>query len=66
MRNFFSNKSQISMIKKALKKSEQDPFLYETSEIIKLKSSLRNLRDKEEQDRQLLNRGFGYDKTIES
>ena len=54
------------MIKKALRKSDQDPFLYETSEIIKLKSSLRNLRDKEEQDRQLLNRGFGYDKTIKS
>jgi len=49
------------MIKKALKKSEKDPFLYETSEIIKLKTSLRDLREKEEKERQFQNGGFGYD-----
>ncbi len=49
------------MIKKALKASEQDPFLYKDEELIKLKTSLRNIREKKEQQRQATNGGFGYD-----
>ena len=60
-RNFFSYDSQIKMIKKALKASEQDPFLYKDEEIIKLKTSLRKLREKVESTRQFNNGGFGYD-----
>ena len=58
---FFSAKTQIYGIKKALKASERDPFLYNDEEIIKLKTSLRNLRDEEEKTRQIQNGGFGYD-----
>ena len=61
MQKFFSDKSQISLIKKALKKSELDPFLYKDEEIIKLKTSLRKLREKVESTRQFNNGGFGYD-----
>ena len=60
-RNFFSYASQIKMIKKALKASERDPFLYKDEELIKLKTSLRNIREKQEQQRQATNGGFGYD-----
>ncbi len=60
-RNFFSYDSQIKMIKKALKASERDPFLYKDEELIKLKTSLRNIREKQEQQRQATNGGFGYD-----
>ena len=52
---------QISLIKKALKKSESDPFLYKDEEIIKLKTSLRDLREKVESTRRFNNGGFGYD-----
>ena len=58
---FFSAKTQIYGIKKALKASERDPFLYTDEELIKLKTSLRNLRDEEEKTRQIQNGGFGYD-----
>tara|TARA_B100001250_G_scaffold366152_1_gene347362 strand:+ start:17880 stop:18065 length:186 start_codon:yes stop_codon:yes gene_type:complete len=58
---FFSSKTQIFGIKKALKASERDPFLYTDEELIKLKTSLRNLRDEEEKTRQIQNGGFGYD-----
>ena len=61
MQKFFSDKTQISLIKKALKKSELDPFLYKDEEIIKLKTSLRKLREKVESTRQFNNGGFGYD-----
>ena len=61
MRKFFSDKSQIRLIKKALKKSESDPFLYKDEEIIKLKTSLRDLREKVESTRRFNNGGFGYD-----
>ena len=61
MQKFFSDKAQISLIKKALKKSELDPFLYKDEEIIKLKTSLRKLREKVESTRQFNNGGFGYD-----
>tara|TARA_B100000131_G_scaffold161161_1_gene155977 strand:- start:512 stop:700 length:189 start_codon:yes stop_codon:yes gene_type:complete len=61
MQKFFSDKTQISLIKKALKKSESDPFLYKDEEIIKLKTSLRKLREKVESTRQFNNGGFGYD-----
>ena len=61
MQKFFSDKIQISLIKKALKKSESDPFLYKDEEIIKLKTSLRKLREKVESTRQFNNGGFGYD-----
>ena len=61
MQKFFSDKIQISLIKKALKKSELDPFLYKDEEIIKLKTSLRKLREKVESTRQFNNGGFGYD-----
>ena len=58
---FFSAKTQIYGIKKALKASERDPFLYNDEEIIKLKNSLRKLREEQEQTRQIQNGGFGYD-----
>ncbi len=61
MRKFFSPKSQIRLIKKALKKSEDQPFLYKDEEIHKLKTSLRKLQDEVEQTRQARNGGFGYD-----
>ena len=61
MRKFFSPKGQIRLIKKALKASERDPFLYEDKEIIKLKTSLKKLRDELESERQFQNGGFGYD-----
>tara|TARA_B100001250_G_scaffold8141_1_gene6858 strand:+ start:5695 stop:5886 length:192 start_codon:yes stop_codon:yes gene_type:complete len=61
MRKFFSSKGQIRLIKKALKASERDPFLYEDKEIIKLKTSLKKLRDDVESERQFQNGGFGYD-----
>ena len=61
MRKFFSPKSQISLIKKALKASDKDPFLYKEEEIIKLKTSLRDLREQVESTRQATNGGFGYD-----
>ena len=61
MRKFFSPKSQIDLIKKALKASDKDPFLYKDEEIIKLKTSLRKLREKVESTRQFHNGGFGYD-----
>ena len=50
MQKFFSDKTQISLIKKALKKSELDPFLYKDEEIIKLKTSLSKLREEIEYD----------------
>ena len=61
MQKFFSDRIQISLIKKALKKSESDPFLYKDEEIIKLKTSLRDLREKVESTRRFNNGGFGYD-----
>ena len=66
MRKFFSPDQQIKLIKNALKKAKQGSVLYNDDELIKLKTSLNKLRDEKEQTRQLLNRGFGYDKTIES
>ena len=60
-RNFFSYESQIKMIKKALKASEKNPFLYKDEELIKLKTSLRDIREKKESQRQFNNGGFGYD-----
>ena len=61
MTSFFSPKSQVDLIKKALKKSDSDPFLYKEDEIIKLKQSLRKARDEIEKERQFQNGGFGYD-----
>ncbi len=61
MQKFFSDKTQISLIKKALKKSDQDPFLYKEEEIHKLKTSLRDLRKNVESTRRFNNGGFGYD-----
>ncbi len=49
------------MIKKALKASEKNPFLYKDEELIKLKTSLRDIREKKESQRQFNNGGFGYD-----
>ena len=60
-RNFFSYESQIKMIKKALKASESNPFLYKDEELIKLKTSLRDIREKKVSQRQFINGGFVYD-----
>ncbi len=60
MQKFWSEKSQIRLIKKALKASDRDPFLYKEEEIIKLKTSLRDLREKVESTRRFNNGGFGY------
>ena len=57
---FFSTTTQIYGIKKALKAAEKDPFLYKDEELIKLKTSLRKLREEEELTRQAQNGGFGY------
>jgi len=61
MRKFFSTKMQIKLLKNALKKADQDPFLYNEEELIKLKTSLRDLREQVESTRQAQNGGFGYD-----
>ena len=61
MRKFFSSKGQIRLLKHALKKSEQDPSLYDSEELHKLKLALRELRDKAEEARQFQNGGFGYE-----
>ena len=61
MRQFFSPESQVDLIKKALKASDRCPFLYKEEEIIKLKTSLRDLREKVESTRRFNNGGFGYD-----
>ena len=58
---FFSAKTQIYGIKKALKASEKDPFLYKEEEIHHLKKSLRKAREDIESARQATNGGFGYD-----
>ena len=62
MRKFFSNKGQMRLLKHALKKSEQDPTLYDSEELHKLKTALRKLRTEVEEERQFQNGGFGYDK----
>ena len=62
MKKFFSDKLQIKYIRKALKQ----PHLYNDEELIKLKTSLQKLLDEKEKTRQLLNRGFGYDKKTNS
>jgi hypothetical protein len=62
MKKFFSDKLQIKYIRKALK----NPHLYNDEELIKLKTSLQKLYDEKEKTRQLLNRGFGYDKKTNS
>ena len=49
------------MIKKALKASESNPFLYKDEELIKLKTSLRDIREKKESQRKATNGGFGHD-----
>ena len=61
MRKFFSSKGQIRLLKHALKKSEQDPSLYDSEELHKLKLALRELREKAEEERQFQNGGFGYE-----
>ena len=52
---------QIKLLKNALKKADQDPFLYTEEELIKLKTSLRDLREQVESTRQAQIGGFGYD-----
>tara|TARA_B100001173_G_scaffold311896_1_gene330746 strand:+ start:2742 stop:2942 length:201 start_codon:yes stop_codon:yes gene_type:complete len=61
MRKFFSSKGQIRLLKHALKKSEQDPSLYDSEELHKLKTALRKLRVEAEEERQFQNGGFGYE-----
>ena len=61
MRQFFSPESQVDLIKKALKASENDPFLYKDEEIHHLKKALRKAREDIESTRQATNGGFGYD-----
>ena len=46
----------IKSLKKALKSSEQDPFLYEEKEIRYMKTKLRELRA----EKQELNSGNGF------
>tara|TARA_B100000902_G_scaffold235457_1_gene223141 strand:+ start:1546 stop:1746 length:201 start_codon:yes stop_codon:yes gene_type:complete len=66
MRKFFSTETQIKLLKKAIKKGEQDPFLYNDEELIKLKTSLSNCYKEKELTRQITNRGFGYDQKVNS
>ena len=61
MKKFFSSKGQIRLLKHALKKSEQDPMLYDSEELHKLKLALRKLRVEVEVERQFQNGGFGYE-----
>ena len=49
------------LLKHALKKSEQDPTLYDSEELHKLKTALRKHRTEVEEERQFQNGGFGYD-----
>tara|TARA_Y100001972_G_C7660677_1_gene333215 strand:+ start:1927 stop:2127 length:201 start_codon:yes stop_codon:yes gene_type:complete len=62
MRKFFSIKGQIRLLKHALKKGKQDPFLYDEEELHKLKVSLRKLEKEVNEERLSHNGGFGYDK----
>jgi len=47
------------LLKHALKKSEQDPTLYDSEELHKLKTALRKLRVEAKEERQYQNGGFG-------
>ena len=52
-------KREIKLLHHAIKKGEQDPFLYSTEETLKLKAKLRQLKHWQECARISQNNGFG-------
>jgi len=56
-----SLEGQIKQLKKAIKKADDNPFLYKTEEIIFMKRSLRRLKEVIQLAKKAKNGGFGYD-----
>jgi len=52
---------QIESLKKAIKKGDDDPFLYKTEELIFMKRSLRRLKEVNQLAKIAQKGGFGYD-----
>jgi len=52
---------QIKSLKKAIKKGDEDPFLYKTEELIFMKRSLRRLKEVNQLAKIAQKGGFGYD-----
>jgi len=52
---------QIKSLKKAIKKADDNPFLYKTEEVIFMKRSLRRLKEVMQLAKKAQNGGFGYD-----
>ena len=56
-----SLEGQIKQLKKALKKADENPFLYQLEEIHFMKRSLRRLREVIDTAKKAQKGGFGYD-----
>ena len=52
---------QIKSLKEAIKKGDEDPFLYKTEELIFMKRSLRRLKEVNQLAKIAQKGGFGYD-----
>ena len=52
---------EIKLLKHAIKKGEQDPFLYDNEEFHKLKKKLRQLKEWKRSTIIAQKGGFGYD-----
>ena len=52
---------QIKSLKQAIKKGDEDPFLYKSEELIFMKRSLRRLKEVMALAKKAQNGGFGYD-----
>lgn len=52
---------QIKSLKKAIKKADDNPFLYKTEEVVFMKRSLRRLKEVMQLAKKAQNGGFGYD-----
>ena len=52
---------QIKSLKKAIKKADDNPFLYKTEEVIFMKRSLRRLKEVMQLAKKAQKGGFGYD-----
>lgn len=50
---------EINLLKKVLKKSEQNPFLYNDEELVRIKNKLRQLKNWKRSAQVSQNNGFG-------
>ena len=50
---------EINLLKKVLKKSEENPFLYNDEELVRIKTKLRQLKDWKRSAQISQNNGFG-------